>query len=152
MIYTPVLAKYSKNFSLEDSLAIGVDRMQRNFGPLKQQVEEWQEMELSTASAKLCHWARASSPANRYDSSAMSSANPIRHISDTALWVGSTVHRRASAQKLPSRTLCAQVSWGSRHANRRCHAIRPAGILGLTSPARGDHLISSFSERAERTM
>jgi hypothetical protein len=38
--YTPVLAKHSKNFSLEDSLAIGVDRMQRNFGPLKQQVEE----------------------------------------------------------------------------------------------------------------
>src|SRR5271166_5964965 len=36
--YTPVLAKHSKHFSLEDSLAIGVDRMQRNFGPLKQQV------------------------------------------------------------------------------------------------------------------
>ena len=34
-VYTPVLAKHSKNFSLEDSLAIGVDRMQRNFGPLK---------------------------------------------------------------------------------------------------------------------
>ena len=40
-VYTPVLAKHSKHFSLEDSLAIGVDRMQRNFGPLKQQVEEW---------------------------------------------------------------------------------------------------------------
>jgi hypothetical protein len=33
-----VLAKHSKHFSLEDSLAIGVDRKQRNFGPLKQQV------------------------------------------------------------------------------------------------------------------
>src|SRR5215469_17255387 len=40
--YTAILAKHSKHFSLEDSLAIGVDRMQRNFGPLKQQVEEWQ--------------------------------------------------------------------------------------------------------------
>jgi len=48
-----VLAKHSKNFSLEDSLAIGVDRMQRNFGPLKQQVEEWQALQLSAASAKL---------------------------------------------------------------------------------------------------
>ena len=38
--YTPVLAKHSKHFSLEDILAIGVDRMQRNFGPLKQQVDE----------------------------------------------------------------------------------------------------------------
>jgi hypothetical protein len=46
------LAKHSKHFSLEDSLAIGVDRMQRNFGPLKQQVEEWQAMQLSTAAAK----------------------------------------------------------------------------------------------------
>jgi hypothetical protein len=51
--YTPVLAKHSKHFSLEDSLAIGVDRMQRNFGPLKQQVEEWQALQLSAASAKL---------------------------------------------------------------------------------------------------
>jgi len=37
----------------EGSLAVGVDRMQRNFGPLKQRVEEWQAMQLSTASAKL---------------------------------------------------------------------------------------------------
>jgi hypothetical protein len=28
--YTPVLAKHSKRFSLEDALSIGVDRMQRN--------------------------------------------------------------------------------------------------------------------------
>jgi hypothetical protein len=47
------LAKHSKHFSLEDSLAIGVDRMQRNFGPMKQQAEEWQGMQLSTAAAKL---------------------------------------------------------------------------------------------------
>ena len=52
-MYTPVLAKHSKHFSLEDSLAIGVDRMQRNFGPLKQQVDEWRAMQLSTAAAKL---------------------------------------------------------------------------------------------------
>jgi hypothetical protein len=51
--YTPVLAKHSKHFLLEDSLAVGVDRMQRNFGPLKQQVEQWQSMQLSDASAKL---------------------------------------------------------------------------------------------------
>ena len=51
--YTPVLAKHSKNFSLEDSLAIGVDRMQRNFEPLKRQIEEWQGRQLSTTMAKL---------------------------------------------------------------------------------------------------
>lgn len=51
--YTPVLAKHSKNFSLDDSLAIGVDRMQRNFEPLKRQIEEWQGRQLSTTVAKL---------------------------------------------------------------------------------------------------
>ena len=51
--YTPVLAKHSKNFLLEDSLAVGVDRMQRNFGPLKEQVERWQSIQLTDVSAKL---------------------------------------------------------------------------------------------------
>ena len=51
--FIAVLAKHSKHFSLEDSLAIGVDRMQRNFGPLKNQVDEWRTMQLSTAAAKL---------------------------------------------------------------------------------------------------
>jgi hypothetical protein len=51
--FTPVLAKHSKHFSLEDSLAIGVDRLQRNVAPLKQQVAEWRAMQLSTAAAKL---------------------------------------------------------------------------------------------------
>ena len=52
-MYTPVLEKHSKHFLVEDSLALGVDRMQRNFGPLKRQVEEWQATQLSNASAKL---------------------------------------------------------------------------------------------------
>jgi hypothetical protein len=47
--YTAVLAKHSKNFSLEDSLAIGVDRMQRNFEPMQRQVEEWRSKQISTA-------------------------------------------------------------------------------------------------------
>jgi hypothetical protein len=51
--YTSVLAKHSKNFLLEDSLAVGVDRMQRNFGPLKEQVERWKSTQLADASAKL---------------------------------------------------------------------------------------------------
>ena len=61
-VYTPVLAKHSKHFSLEDTLAIGVDRMQRNFGPLKRQVEEWQALQLSTASAKLAGFLQSVRP------------------------------------------------------------------------------------------
>jgi len=51
--FTPVLAKHTKNFSLEDAMSIGVDRMQRNFEPMKRQVEEWRARQLSVGTAKL---------------------------------------------------------------------------------------------------
>src|SRR5713101_3680138 len=51
--YTPVLAKHSKNFALQDSLSIGVDRMQRNFEPMRRQVEAWRRCQLSDEAAKL---------------------------------------------------------------------------------------------------
>lgn len=51
--YSPVLAKHSKHFSLEDALSIGVDRMQRNFEPMRKQVEAWQRSELTDATAKV---------------------------------------------------------------------------------------------------
>ena len=33
--FEPVLAKHSKNFSLQNALSIGVDKMQRNFDPMR---------------------------------------------------------------------------------------------------------------------
>jgi hypothetical protein len=51
--FTPVLAKHSKSFSLIDSLSIGVDRMQRNFEPMRKQVEAWQRRELADITAKV---------------------------------------------------------------------------------------------------
>lgn len=51
--YSPVLAKHSKHFWLEDALSIGVDRMQRNFEPMRHQVENWRTQQLSAATAKL---------------------------------------------------------------------------------------------------
>jgi len=51
--YTPVLAKHTKNFGLKDSLSIGVDRMQRNFDPMRRQVEAWRARQLSDETAKL---------------------------------------------------------------------------------------------------
>jgi hypothetical protein len=51
--FTPVLAKHSKSFNLIDTLAIGVDRIQRNFGPMQRQVESWRETQLSDERAKL---------------------------------------------------------------------------------------------------
>ena len=51
--YTPVLAKHSKHFSLEDTLSIGVDQMQRNFDPMQQQVEHRRVEQLSGEMARL---------------------------------------------------------------------------------------------------
>jgi hypothetical protein len=51
--FQPVLAKHSKHFSLQNALSIGVDQMQRNFEPMRRQVEEWRSMQISTMAAKL---------------------------------------------------------------------------------------------------
>jgi hypothetical protein len=50
-VFTPVLAKYSKSFSLIDCISVGVDRMQRNFEPMRKQVEAWQRSELTDVTA-----------------------------------------------------------------------------------------------------
>jgi len=51
--FSPVLAKHSKSFSLLDAIAIGIDRMQRNFEPLKNQVVAWRETRLTDVAAKV---------------------------------------------------------------------------------------------------
>jgi len=51
--FMPVLAKQSKSFSLIDCISVGVDRMQRNFEPMRKQVEAWQRSELTDVTAKV---------------------------------------------------------------------------------------------------
>lgn len=52
---------------LEDSLSIGVDRMQRNFEPMRRQVGSWRAQQLSTPQdpapihAPVGHWDRVRS-------------------------------------------------------------------------------------------
>ena len=48
-----MLAKHSKSFSLIDSISVGADRMQRNFEPMRRQVETWQRSELTDVTAKV---------------------------------------------------------------------------------------------------
>jgi hypothetical protein len=52
-VFTPVLAKHSKSFSLIDCISVGVDRMQRNFEPMRKPVEAWQRSEVSDVTAKV---------------------------------------------------------------------------------------------------
>ncbi len=51
--FTPVLAKHSKSFNLIETLAVGVDRIQRNFEPMQRQVEQWRQTQISDDRAKL---------------------------------------------------------------------------------------------------
>lgn len=52
-VFTPVLAKHSKSFSVVDAISVGVDRMQRNFEPMRKQVELWWQSELTDITAKM---------------------------------------------------------------------------------------------------
>jgi hypothetical protein len=52
-VFTPVLAKHSTLFSLIDCIAVGVDRKQRNFGPMRKHVAAWQRCELTDVTAKM---------------------------------------------------------------------------------------------------
>ena len=51
--FTPVLAKHTKSFNLIDTLAVGVDRIQRGFEPMRLQVEGWKQTQISDEKAKL---------------------------------------------------------------------------------------------------
>lgn len=51
--FTPVLAKHSRRFCLEDALAIGIDRMQRNFDPMRRQVANWRAQSIDDSSARV---------------------------------------------------------------------------------------------------
>lgn len=56
--FTPVLAKHSASFNLIDLVSIGVDKIQRNFEPLIQQVRLWQDTAISANDARLAiYWA-----------------------------------------------------------------------------------------------
>ena len=51
--FTPVLAKHTKHLNLVDILSVGVDRMQRNFEPMRKQVEAWKATRIPNEAAKL---------------------------------------------------------------------------------------------------
>ena len=51
--FTPVLHKHTKNFIIADALAIGIDRMQRNFEPMRADIQKWRQAQLTDGDAKL---------------------------------------------------------------------------------------------------
>jgi hypothetical protein len=39
-VFTPVLAKHTKSFNLIDTLSVGVDRIQRDFDPMRDENQD----------------------------------------------------------------------------------------------------------------
>ena len=51
--FQPMLAKHSRRLELLDLISVGVDKMQRNFEPLKQTINQWKTRSVSDREAKL---------------------------------------------------------------------------------------------------
>ena len=47
-----MLAKHTKHLSLVDVLSVGIDRIQRNFEPMKKQLEAWKATRIPDEAAK----------------------------------------------------------------------------------------------------
>src|SRR5437879_9339050 len=52
-VFTPVLKKHTSRLDLIELLSVGIDKMKRNFEPLKQQINDWQTREVTDDHAKL---------------------------------------------------------------------------------------------------
>lgn len=50
--FVAIAKKHTKNLDITDSLAVGIDRIHRNFGALTQQVERWKQYQLTDDRAK----------------------------------------------------------------------------------------------------
>jgi hypothetical protein len=50
---SPVLARHSKSFSLVSAISVGVGRMQRNFEPMRKQVQLWYQSDVSADASGL---------------------------------------------------------------------------------------------------
>jgi len=91
--FTPVLAKHSKSFSLLDAISVGVDRMQRNFEPMRKQVETWQQAELSNVTAKMI----------------IDATRPVRRLFEARIDVPRDVVARTDLEQLIGREQLARI-------------------------------------------
>jgi hypothetical protein len=51
--YTPLCKKHTRNFNLKEALSYGIDDTQRNFKPLIETVDRWQNTQVTDVTAKL---------------------------------------------------------------------------------------------------
>jgi hypothetical protein len=129
--FTPVLAKHSKSFSLIDCVSVGVDRMQRNFEPMRKQVEAWQRSELTDVTAKVVIYeafveGNLEAPKGRGPCMTFTSSRSMRSFERARSGVCATPSRPPSKNWIPSHNSRRQPSWAN--------SSKP-GFHGLSSPS-----------------
>ncbi len=99
--FTPILAERSKSFLLIDGVSVDVDRMQRNFEPMRKQVEAWQRRELTGVAAKVVI----------YEAFVEGKLEAPRHLARTVRGQALLLHSPPSARKLkgPPRAVRIQL-------------------------------------------
>jgi hypothetical protein len=140
-VFTPVLAKHSKSFSLIDCISVGVDRMQRNFEPMRKQVEAWQRSELTDVTAKVVIYEEPT-----YD-----------EFRSRTIWSLSNAFTTRSRNWNPSLNSKPQLSWASswkrgsrnRSSRRAVSAERPFLTSELCSPTEFPEARFSLMSEAE---
>lgn len=117
--FSPVLAKHSKSLNLIDSISIGVDKIQRNFEPLKAQVHKWQQEYLRNEEAKLIIYAAFIEGKLKAPNSLMPLVHKLyfkpeyEEFKDPTLWSLSNAFTSAFKTLLPIRQFQVTAKLGS---------------------------------------
>jgi|HubBroStandDraft_4_1064222.scaffolds.fasta_scaffold52138_1 hypothetical protein len=117
-VFTPVLAKHSKSFSLIDCISVGVDRMRRNSEPMRKQVEAWQRSDLSDATAKVVMYegfveGKLEVPTSPAQCATSTSSRDTKHSGHERSGVSRMHSHRRSRNSIPFRNSERQRSWES---------------------------------------
>lgn len=115
--FTPVLAKHTKSFNLLDTLAVGVERIQRNFEPLQRQVEGWRQTQLTDSQAKLIFYSAFVDGKLEAPRSLLSDVHRLYfepehpEFSARTMWSLSNAFTSALRSSIPFRNSKPRLSW-----------------------------------------
>ena len=148
-VFTPVLAKHSKSFSLIDCISVGVDRMRRNFEPMRKQVEAPPRSELTDVTAKVLIYeafieGRLDAPRHLARSVHDLYFEPkYEEFRRRTIWSLSNAFTSAFKELDPSHNLRQRRNWGV--------FLNPPGRSDRQSRPLGRRVVSTAKRRSERS-
>jgi len=131
-VFTPVLAKHTKSFNLIDTLAVGVDRIQRSFEPMRRQVEEWRQAQVTDERAKLILYSafvdgKLDAPRSLFSEVHRLYFQPqYEEFSPRTMWSLSNAFTSAFKELEAFHNSRQQPSWGNSWRGGRCLPAAPS--------------------------